>query len=66
MLKKKALDILYPIRQELYKLSNEEHQDSNLIDEIPSRNLAAGRSQAYSFAASQLDQAISKIIDLED
>ncbi len=66
MLKKKALDILYPIRHELYKLANEENHDSNLLDEMPARNLAAGRCQAYSFAADQVDLAISKVIELED
>ena len=67
-MKKKVLDLLYPLKASLYKKSNHYHDKETGLDssKIADRNLAAGSAQSFATAAAEVDAVIDKIIKIDE
>ena len=65
---KDILDKLYPLKAKLSEMARHQHVDSYQLPEenVSGRNLAAGRSLAYSDAATEIDKVIRDIINDND
>ncbi len=67
-MKKKILDLLYPLKADLAFMSNEKNVISYQLPEndISGRNIACGESNAYGLAAKKIDDVINSIINLNE
>lgn len=68
MIKKQVLDMLYEIRTELARRADRENIHSYQLpkEDVSGKNLAAGRSSAYSESATKINEIIEKVINLEN
>lgn len=65
---KDVLDVLYAVRFGLAEKSRKEHSMSFQLPDtdVSGRNLAAGRSQAFSDATQEVDEAIETILKFRE